>query len=81
MSERGAPTQHQEPKPESEAGDIGGVGEEENPEPEKLTGKESPEEVAKRLSSIIDHANERLKPLLSVMKDVRSSLPPPDPTN
>jgi len=37
-----------------------------NPEP--LTGDESDEQVAKKLTSIIDSANERLKPLIQMMK-------------
>ena len=54
----------EEPKPESEGSGSDSEG------PEKLKGDESPEEIAKKLSAIIDSANERLKPLLAVMKEV-----------
>lgn len=38
------------------------------PKPEPLTGDETPEEIARKLSFIIDAANERIKPLLGIMK-------------
>jgi len=37
--------------------------------PEKLTGDEKPEEIAKRLSAIIDSANTRIEPLIQTMND------------
>lgn len=43
-----------------------------NPDP--LTGDESDAEVAKRLTSIIDSANERLKPLIGTLPTHRTPL-------
>jgi hypothetical protein len=40
------------------------------PEVEPLKGDESDAEIANRLSAIIDSANERIKPLLELMKQV-----------
>lgn len=46
------------------------VPEQEAPKVEPLKGDESNEEVARRLSAIIDNANERVKPMLEMMKEV-----------
>lgn len=40
------------------------------PEVEPLKGDESDAEISKRLSAIIDSANERIKPLLELIKQV-----------
>jgi len=55
---------HQEPHPEDDNESIA--------TPEKLTGNETDEQIAKRLSAIIDSSLARIEPLLNLLKEVCS---------
>ena len=57
---------HQEPRPEADDDN------ESNATGTKLTGDETNEQIARKLSAIIDNALERLEPLLLLIKEVCS---------